>query len=65
MQEMVAMSEPKESPAAVDRASAGFWSPADLETLLTGAQPFREDESFAIVDLSADGWGAFARALQG
>jgi hypothetical protein len=64
VQEVVAMSEPTASPDAIDRASAAFWSPTDLETLLAGAEPLREDESFAIADLSAEEWGAFARALQ-
>jgi hypothetical protein len=64
VQEVVAMSEPTASPDPVDRASAAFWSPTDLDTLLTGAEPLREDESFAIADLSVEEWEAFARALQ-
>jgi hypothetical protein len=63
VQEVIAMSEPTASPDAVDRASAAFWSPSDLDTLLTGAQPLREDESFAIPDLTDTEWEAFARAL--
>ncbi|MGI9156461.1 MAG: hypothetical protein ACR2FG_07465 [Marmoricola sp.] len=58
------MSEPTATPDAVDRASAAFWSPADLDTLLTGAEPLREDESFAISDLTDTEWEVFARALQ-
>jgi hypothetical protein len=61
--EVIAMSEPTASPAAVDRASAAFWSPTDLNTLLTGAEPLREDESFAIPDLTDTEWEAFSRAL--
>ncbi len=57
------MSEPTASPDAVDRASAAFWSPTDLDTLLVGAEPLREDESFAIPDLTDAEWEAFARAL--
>jgi hypothetical protein len=64
VQEVVAMSEPTASPDAIDRASAAFWSATDLDTLLTGAEPVREDESFAIVDLSVEEWEVFARALQ-
>jgi hypothetical protein len=64
VQEVVAMSEPTATPDAIDRASAAFWSPTDLDTLLTGAEPLREDESFAIVVLSVEEWEAFARALQ-
>jgi hypothetical protein len=41
------MSEPTARPDAVDRASAAFWSPPELDTLLTGAEPLREDESRA------------------
>jgi hypothetical protein len=58
------MSEPTATPDATDRASAAFWSPTDLETLPPCAEPLREDESFAIVDLSVEEWEAFARALQ-
>lgn len=57
------MPEPTASPDAVDRASAAFWSPTDLETLVSGAGPLREDESFAIPDLTDEEWDAFARAL--
>ncbi len=64
VQEVVAVSEPTATPDAIDRASAAFWSPTDLDTLLTGAEPLREEESFAIVDLSVEEWEAFARALQ-
>jgi len=63
VQEVTAMSEPTASPDAVDRASAAFWSPTDLDTLLTGAEPLREDESFAIPDLTDTEWEAFSRAL--
>ena len=56
------MSEPTAIPDAVDRASAAFWTPTDLDTLLTGAEPLREDESFAIPDLTDAEWEAFARA---
>ena len=63
VQEVTAMSEPTASPDALDRASAAFWSPTDLDTLLTGAEPLREDESFAIPDLTDTEWEAFARAL--
>ena len=56
------MSDPPAIPAAVDLASATFWSPTDLDTLLTGAEPLREDESFAIPDLTDAEWEAFARA---
>jgi hypothetical protein len=64
VQEVVAMSEPTASPDAIDHASAAFWSPTDLDTVLTGVEPLREDESFAIVDLTVEEWEAFARALQ-
>ena len=60
---MTAMSEPTASPDAVDRASAAFWSPTDLNTLLTRAEPLRKDESFAIPDLTDAEGEAFSRAL--
>ena len=63
VQEVTAMSEPTASTDAVDRANAAFWAPADLDTLLTGAEPLREDESVAIPDLTDTEWEAFARAL--
>jgi len=61
--EVTAVSEPTASPDAVDRASAAFWSPTDLDTLLTGAEPLREDGSFAIPNLTDTEWEAFSRAL--
>ncbi len=48
VQKVTAMTEPTASPDAVDRASAAFWSPTDLDTLLTGVEPLRGDESFTI-----------------
>lgn len=58
------MSEPTASPDAIDRASAAFWQPADLDNQVKGAEPLRDDESFAITDLSDDEWEAFTRALR-
>ncbi len=63
VQEVTAMSEPTASPDAVDRASAAYWTPTGPDTLLAGAEPLREDESFAIPDLTNIEWEAFARAL--
>jgi len=63
VQEVTAMSEPTASPDAVDRASAALWSPTDLDTLPSGAEPLREDESFAIPDLTDTEWDAFVHAL--
>ena len=57
------MQETGASPDAVDRASAAFWSLTALDALLTAAEPLREDESFAIPDLTYAEWEAFARAL--
>ena len=49
---------------AIDRASAAFWQPADLEAHVVGAEPLRDDESYAIPDLTDDEWEAFTRALR-
>ncbi len=57
------MPEPGASPDAVDRASGAFWSPTDLDALLSYAEPLREDAPFAIPDLTDAEWEAFARAL--
>lgn len=55
--------EPTAEADAIDRASAAFWQPADLDTQVLGAEPLTADESFAIADLTDDEWEAFARAL--
>jgi hypothetical protein len=56
-------SEPTASADAIDRASAAFWQPAELEIEVRGSEPPSADESFAIPDLTNDEWEAFARAL--
>lgn len=55
--------EPTAGADAIDRASAAFWQPVDLDTEVLGAEPLSADESFAIPDLTDDEWEAFARAL--
>lgn len=60
--EVVPTSEPTASSDAVDRTSDTFWQPADLHTILAGAEPLREDESFTIPDLTDEEWEAFTRA---
>jgi hypothetical protein len=55
--------EPTAGADAIDRASAAFWQPADLDTQVLGAEPLTSDESFVIADLTDDEWEAFARAL--
>jgi hypothetical protein len=62
-QEVVMTTEPTAGADAIDRASAAFWQPADLDTQLRGAEPLTADESFVIADLTDDEWEAFARAL--
>ena len=57
------MSEPTSAPDALDRADASFWHRPDLEELVRGAEPLREDESFEIPDLSDDEWDRFVRAI--
>lgn len=47
----------------IDRASAAFWQPADLDTHVLGAEPVTAEESLAIPDLTDDEWEALARAL--
>jgi hypothetical protein len=55
--------EPTAGADAIDRASAAFWRPDELEAQVRGAEPLSADESFAIPDLTGDEWEAFARAL--
>ena len=55
--------EPTAGADAIDRASAAFWQPAELDSQVRGAEPLTADESFAIPDLTDDEWKAFARAL--
>jgi hypothetical protein len=47
----------------VDRADASYWRGRDLEDLLRGTKPLREDESFEIPDLGDDEWDRFVRAI--
>jgi len=55
--------EPTAGADAIDRSSAAFWQPADLDTQVIDAEPLTADESFVIADLTDDEWEAFARAL--
>ncbi|TDW98138.1 hypothetical protein [Kribbella sp. VKM Ac-2566] len=57
------MSEPTSAPDALDRADASYWQRQDLEELLRGTEPLREDESFEIPDLAEDDWDRFVRAI--
>jgi hypothetical protein len=57
------MSEPRSAPDAIDAASAGFWDGRDLDAIMAGAEPFREDESFEIADLTDEEWAAFVQAI--
>lgn len=58
------MSEPMFAPDALDEASASFWAGPDLDDVMAGAEPFREDESFEIVDLTDEEWAAFVQAIR-
>jgi hypothetical protein len=58
------MSEPTSAPDALDRASAAFWVRRDLEDVVAGAEPLREDESFEIADLTEEEWSAFVQAIR-
>jgi hypothetical protein len=55
--------EPTAGADAIDRASAAFWQPADLDSQVLGSEPLTADESFAIPDLSDEEWEVFTRAL--
>jgi hypothetical protein len=55
--------EPTAGADAIDRASAAFWHPVDIDAQVLGAEPLTADESFVIADLTDDEWAAFARAL--
>ncbi|NDL60969.1 hypothetical protein [Phytoactinopolyspora mesophila] len=57
------MSEPAVAPDALDEASASFWGKPDLDEVMAGAEPLREDESFEIADLTDDEWDVFIRAI--
>lgn len=58
------MSEPSATPDALDSANTAFRRHRNLEQVMRGAEPFRPDESFEIVDLSDDEWTAFETALR-
>jgi hypothetical protein len=55
--------EPAAGGDALDRASAAFWRPVDIDAQVLGAEPLSADESFGITDLTYDEWAAFAYAL--
>jgi len=57
------MSEAVSVPDALDEASASFWARPDLDEGMAGAEPFREDESFKIADLTDEEWDTFLRAI--
>jgi len=57
------MSEPTSAPDAIDEASAAFRDRHDLEAIMADAEPFREDESFEIADLTDEEWAAFVQAI--
>lgn len=57
------MSEPRSAPDAIDAAGAAFWDGRDLEAIMAGAEPFREDESFEIAGLTDEEWAAFVQAI--
>lgn len=56
--------EPTAGADAIDRASAAFWQPGDIDAQVSGAEPLTADESFVIADLTDDDWEAFERALR-
>lgn len=49
---------------ALDRACSVFWQLGTLDEIMAGAEPLREDESFAVPGLTDDAWAAFIRALE-
>lgn len=57
------MTEPTAVPDAIDHAGASFWTRRDLEDVTAGVEPFREDESFEITDLSDEEWDTFVQAI--
>ncbi|WP_405063894.1 hypothetical protein OG474_20235 [Kribbella sp. NBC_01505] len=57
------MSEPTSAPDALDHADTAFWRRGDLEDVLRGTEPLREDESFEIPDLADDEWDRFVEAI--
>jgi hypothetical protein len=57
------MPEPTSVPDAIDATSAAFWDGRNLDAIMVGAEPFREDESFEIADLTDEEWAAFVQAI--
>lgn len=57
------MSEPTSAPDAIEHADASYWHRRDLEEIVGGIEPLREDESFEIPDLTDDEWDRFVRAI--
>ena len=58
------MPEPLHARDALDRATESYWFPPSLPQQLEQVQPWGEQESFAIPDLSDDEWDAFTKAIK-
>lgn len=46
------------------RVVASCWARPVLDEVMAGAEPFREDESFEIADLTDEEWAAFVQAIR-
>jgi hypothetical protein len=58
------MSEPTSRSDPVDQADAWSRHRRDLEEIVDGVEPLREDESFEVPDLTDDEWQQFVQAIQ-
>jgi hypothetical protein len=58
------MSEQHAAPSDLEVAKASYWRSSVLSVLMADVEPWGEDESFAIADLTDEEWEAFVDALQ-
>jgi hypothetical protein len=57
------MVEPLHQWDALDIATGSYWRPPQLSEQLSHVEPWAEQESFAIPDLTDQEWEAFTKAL--
>jgi hypothetical protein len=57
------VSQPTPVRDSIDEANANFWRHQNLKSIMAGAEPLREDESFEIPDITDDEWAVFEQAM--
>jgi hypothetical protein len=57
------VSHPTPVPDSIDEANANFGRHHNLESIMAGAEPLHEDESFEIPDITGDEWAVFEQAI--